>query len=173
MSNDISVYTEGINDLPHLNTRVNTDNYFENLLEDEDFLSWEPNREYQDMNYDNNRKNKFIEKLPDTDKYYYLDDDYNKTINDKNDFLNQFSNNINDLRKKDNSYETDSLSNLFNNVKQSIVSGKADYLDVLKDIFSNYMNFVNELRQTISNLNKYQKAGSKEGTVNFDFKSFL
>ncbi len=38
------------------------------------------------MNYDNNRKNKFIEKLPDTDKYYYLDDDYNKTINDKNDF---------------------------------------------------------------------------------------
>lgn len=26
-----------INDLPHLNTRVNTDNYFENLLEDEDF----------------------------------------------------------------------------------------------------------------------------------------
>lgn len=173
MSNDISVYTEGINDLPHLNTRVNTDNYFENLLEDEDFLSWEPNREYQDMNYDNNRKNKFIEKLPDTDKYYYLDDDYNKTINDKNDFLNQFSNDLNDLRKKDNSYETDSLSDLFNNVKQSIVSGKADYLDVLKDIFSNYMNFVNELRQTISNLNKYQKAGSKEGTVNFDFKSFL
>lgn len=173
MSNDISVYTEGINDLPHLNTRVNTYNYFENLLEDEDFLSWEPNREYQDMNYDNNRKNKFIEKLPDTDKYYYLDDDYNKTINDKNDFLNQFSNDLNDLRKKDNSYETDSLSDLFNNVKQSIVSGKADYLDVLKDIFSNYMNFVNELRQTISNLNKYQKAGSKEGTVNFDFKSFF
>ena len=80
MSNDISVYTEGINDLPHLNTRVNTDNYFENLLEDEGFLSWDPNREYQDMNYDNNRKNKFIEELPDTNKYYYLDDDYNKTI---------------------------------------------------------------------------------------------
>lgn len=52
------------------------------------------------MNYDNNRKNKFIEKLPDTDKYYYLDDDYNKTINDKNNFLNQFSNDLNDLRKK-------------------------------------------------------------------------
>ncbi|MGK6692794.1 hypothetical protein ACKUZF_016830 [Proteus mirabilis] len=52
------------------------------------------------MNYDNNRKNKFIEKLPDTDKYYYLDDDYNKTINDKNDFLNQFSNDLNDLRKR-------------------------------------------------------------------------
>ncbi|MEX6293738.1 hypothetical protein [Proteus mirabilis] len=62
---------------------------------------------------------------------------------------------------------------LFNNVKQSIVSGKADYLDILKDIFSNYMNFVNELRQTISNLNKYQKAGSKEGMVHFDFKSFF
>lgn len=75
--------------------------------------------------------------------------------------------------KKNKSYETDSLSDLFNNVKQSIVSGKADYLDILKDIFSNYMNFVNELRQTISNLNKYQKAGSKEGMVHFDFKSFL
>ncbi|EJD6331423.1 IpaD/SipD/SspD family type III secretion system needle tip protein, partial [Proteus mirabilis] len=82
-------------------------------------------------------------------------------------------NDLNDLRKKNKSYETDSLSDLFNNVKQSIVSGKADYLDILKDIFSNYMNFVNELRQTISNLNKYQKAGSKEGMVHFDFKSFF
>ncbi|MEX5487068.1 hypothetical protein IC611_21975 [Proteus mirabilis] len=54
-----------------------------------------------------------------------------------------------------------------------MVSGKADYLDILKDIFSNYMNFVNEFRQTISNLNKYQKAGSKEGMVHFDFKSFF
>lgn len=173
MSKNISVCTEGINDLSHSNSRVNTDSYFENLLEYGDFLSWDLNREYQDMNFDNNRKNKLIEELPDTDKYYYLDDDYNKTINSKNNFLNKFSNDLNNLQAKNNSYETDSLSDLFNNVKQSIISGKEDYLDVLKDVFSNYMNFVNELRQTISNLNKYQKAGSKEGMVHFDFKSFF
>ncbi|MDX4948877.1 IpaD/SipD/SspD family type III secretion system needle tip protein [Proteus mirabilis] len=173
MSKDISIYTEGINNLSHLNARVNSDDYFEKLLEYKNSLSWDPNRKYQSMNSDNNRKNKFIEELPDTDKYYYLDDDYNKTINGKNNFLNQFSNDLNNIQAKDNSYETDSLSDLFNNVKQSIISGKEDYLDVLKDIFSNYMNFVNELRQTISNLNKYQKAGSKEGMVHFDFKSFF
>ncbi|MBU9978107.1 IpaD/SipD/SspD family type III secretion system needle tip protein [Proteus mirabilis] len=173
MSKDISIYTEGINNLSHLNARVNSDDYFEKLLEYKNSLSWDPNRKYQSMNSDNNRKNKFIEELPDTDKYYYLDDFYNKTINGKNNFLNQFSNDLNNIQAKDNSYETDSLSDLFNNVKQSIISGKEDYLDVLKDIFSNYMNFVNELRQTISNLNKYQKAGSKEGMVHFDFKSFF
>ncbi|MBG6016603.1 IpaD/SipD/SspD family type III secretion system needle tip protein [Proteus mirabilis] len=173
MSKDISIYTDGINNLSHLNARVNSDDYFEKLLEYKNSLSWDPNRKYQSMNSDNNRKNKFIEELPDTDKYYYLDDDYNKTINGKNNFLNQFSNDLNNIQAKDNSYETDSLSDLFNNVKQSIISGKEDYLDVLKDIFSNYMNFVNELRQTISNLNKYQKAGSKEGMVHFDFKSFF
>lgn len=173
MSKDISICTKGINYLSHLNARVNSDDYFEKLLEYKNSLSWDPNRKYQNMNSDNNRKNKFIEELPDTDKYYYLDDDYNKTINGKNNFLNQFSNDLNNIQAKDNSYETDSLSDLFNNVKQSIISGKEDYLDVLKDIFSNYMNFVNELRQTISNLNKYQKAGSKEGMVHFDFKSFF
>ncbi|MGG4710177.1 IpaD/SipD/SspD family type III secretion system needle tip protein, partial [Proteus mirabilis] len=91
ISRDVLVFTEEINDLPHLNTRVNTDNYFENRLEDEVFLSWESNREYQDMNYDNNKKNKFIKGLINKDKYYYLDDDYHKVINEKNNFLNQFS----------------------------------------------------------------------------------
>ncbi|HDT3001176.1 TPA: IpaD/SipD/SspD family type III secretion system needle tip protein, partial [Proteus mirabilis] len=151
----------------------NTKDYFDNLLDNEVFLSRESFREYQDLNYDNNKKNQFIEGLVNQDKYSQLENDYNKTINKKNDFLNQFSYELNDLQAKDNSYETDSLSDLFSNVKQSIISGKEDYLDVLKDIFSNYMNFVNELRQTISNLSKYQKAGDKEGMVHFDFKSFF
>ncbi|EOG1983751.1 TPA: IpaD/SipD/SspD family type III secretion system needle tip protein [Proteus mirabilis] len=173
MATNIKVYSELNDYFPKLNSRVNTNNYFDNLLDNEVFLSRESFREYQDLNYDNNKKNQFIEGLVNQDKYSQLENDYNKTINKKNDFLNQFSYELNDLQAKDNSYETDSLSDLFNNVKQSIISGKEDYLDVLKDIFSNYMNFVNELRQTISNLDKYQKAGKEEGMIHFDFKSFF
>ena len=65
-----------------------------------------------------------------------------------------------------------SLHDFFNEVKNSIIIGKNDYLDVLKDIFSKYMNYVNALREALSSLTQYTKAGSKEGYIHVDFKAF-
>ncbi|HGN0025226.1 TPA: IpaD/SipD/SspD family type III secretion system needle tip protein [Proteus mirabilis] len=175
MLRPISVCTEENNYLSHFNTRINANDFSQTLLECKHFLSWENYNKSLDMNFGNNKKNKFLEGLSDAEKYYYLDNDYNRIINEKNDVLNQYSNDLKKLQEEDDSSEIDSLSDLFNNIKQSIVSGKTDYLDVLKDVFSNYMNFVNELRQTLSNLMKYQEeeqAKKEEGMVDFDFKSF-
>ncbi|WP_100158971.1 IpaD/SipD/SspD family type III secretion system needle tip protein [Proteus columbae] len=64
-----------------------------------------------------------------------------------------------------------SLRDFFSEVKSTITIGKHDYLDVLKNIFSSYMNYVNELRDGLSSLSKHTKAGSKDGYVNVDFDS--
>ncbi|MDY3696687.1 MAG: IpaD/SipD/SspD family type III secretion system needle tip protein [Proteus mirabilis] len=70
-------------------------------------------------------------------------------------------------------YPIDSLSDLFNDIKQSIVAGKNDYLDVLKDIFSKYMDFVNALREALSKLSEYTEAGGKDGYINVDLTKFF
>ncbi|WP_157925998.1 IpaD/SipD/SspD family type III secretion system needle tip protein [Proteus columbae] len=75
-----------------------------------------------------------------------------------------------DLNNDDPS-EAGSLHDFFNEVKNTIIIGKHDDLDILKDIFSKYMNYVNDLREALSNLSKYTKAGSKDGYVNVDFGS--
>ncbi|WIF71910.1 IpaD/SipD/SspD family type III secretion system needle tip protein [Proteus vulgaris] len=67
---------------------------------------------------------------------------------------------------------TDSLHDLFNEVKQSIVVGKHDYLDILKSIFSNYMDYVKELREAISSLSQYTKAGKKDGYIAINYVKF-
>ncbi|MEQ4924326.1 IpaD/SipD/SspD family type III secretion system needle tip protein [Proteus hauseri] len=64
---------------------------------------------------------------------------------------------------------TDSLHDFFKEVKDSIVTGKSDYLDILKDIFSKYMDYVNKLRTILSQLSEMTKAGEKDNTVNVDF----
>ena len=69
-------------------------------------------------------------------------------------------------------YPTDSLSDFFQEVKQSIVAGKNDYLDILKDIFSSYMDYVRELREAMSSLSKYTKAGKKDGYIAVNFIEF-
>lgn len=87
----------------------------------------------------------------------------NKNLNE----INQVARTIENAQSK-NSYPTDSLSDLFNEVKQSIVAGKNDYLDVLKDIFSKYMDFVKELREILSEISQATKAGSKDGYININ-----
>ena len=67
------------------------------------------------------------------------------------------------------SSNTDSLHDFFKEVRDSIVTGKSDYLDILKDIFSKYMDFVNKLRTILSQLSEITKAGKKDDTVNVDF----
>ncbi|MDM3564602.1 IpaD/SipD/SspD family type III secretion system needle tip protein [Proteus vulgaris] len=69
-------------------------------------------------------------------------------------------------------YPTDSLSDFFQEVKQSIVAGKNDYLDILKVIFSNYMDYVRELRTTITSLSQYTKAGKKDGHIAVNYSDF-
>ena len=67
----------------------------------------------------------------------------------------------------------DSLNDFFKEVRDSIVTGKSDYLDVLKDVFSNYMDYVNELRTILAKLSELTKAGEKDNTVNVDFGKLL
>lgn len=70
------------------------------------------------------------------------------------------------------SYPTDSLSDFFYEVKQSIVVGKNDYLDVLKDIFSHYMDYVKELRTAMMTISQYTKAGKKDGYIAINYTEF-
>ncbi|WP_109407039.1 IpaD/SipD/SspD family type III secretion system needle tip protein [Proteus faecis] len=65
-----------------------------------------------------------------------------------------------------------SLHDFFKEVKDSIVTGKNDYLDVLKDVFSNYMKFVNELREILASISQYVSAGSDDNHINFKRKDF-
>lgn len=65
----------------------------------------------------------------------------------------------------------DSLNDFFKEVRDSIITGKNDYLDILKDVFSKYMDYVNELRTILSELSELTKAGAEDGTVNVDFKT--
>lgn len=79
---------------------------------------------------------------------------------------------ISDLQYVDskiNSSQSHSLRDFFSEVKNAIVCGKNDYLDVYKDIFSKYMNYVNDLRNAISTLNTYTKAGKKDGNISVNF----
>ncbi|MEQ5226719.1 IpaD/SipD/SspD family type III secretion system needle tip protein [Proteus cibi] len=70
------------------------------------------------------------------------------------------------------SSNTDSLHDFFKEVRDSIITGKNDYLDLLKDIFSKYMDFSNELREILSELTELTKPGIKENTVYVFFRKF-
>ncbi|WP_109419973.1 IpaD/SipD/SspD family type III secretion system needle tip protein [Proteus terrae] len=69
-------------------------------------------------------------------------------------------------------YPSDSLSDLFNSIKNLTIIGKNDCLDVLKTIFSNYMDYVRGLREILSSIGQYTKAGSKDGTISVNFCDF-
>lgn len=76
------------------------------------------------------------------------------------------SRNANDNKDK----FVDSLSDLFDDIKSTINSGKADYLDVLRDLFSNYMDFVSAIRTLLSKLSECTKAGEKDGYININLE---
>ena len=132
-------------------------------------------REYQEIYFNDKSYDSQFEKLSDKEKYFYLEGKYaTNCIDEKNSLteVNQISRALNSAQSKNN-YPTDSLRDLFDEVKQSITSGKNDYLDVLKNIFSNYMEFVKELREILSELSKSVKAGSKDGYINIDVNDLL
>ncbi|MEQ5226720.1 IpaD/SipD/SspD family type III secretion system needle tip protein [Proteus cibi] len=76
------------------------------------------------------------------------------------------------VESKINPPQSHSLREFFSEVKSSIICGKHDYLDVYKDIFSKYMNYVNDLRSAISTLNQCTKAASKPENINVQFPLF-
>ncbi|MEQ5391845.1 IpaD/SipD/SspD family type III secretion system needle tip protein [Proteus sp. fly-1013] len=134
------------------------------------FLLEEVKREYQDIFTYDLQKNKKLENLSQKERYFFLDEQYVKNYVNQQKSLNEINNTSRTIKnlQPDNSYPTDSLSDLFNDIKQSIIAGKNDYLDVLKDIFSKYMDFVNALREALSKLSEYTEAGGKDGYINVD-----
>lgn len=132
-------------------------------------------REYQYFFLNDSKENKKLENKSQKGKYLSLDEDYVKNyINKKKclDEINDISRDIKNAQLKKN-YPTDSLHDLFNDVKQSIAVGKNDYLDVFKEIFSKYMDFVRELREILSELGNATKAGSKDGYININIVELL
>lgn len=106
--------------------------------------------------------------------YVSLSAQYNKNII----FHNQCLSSIKKLEpiikdvRPNHGYPTDSLSDFFYEVKQSIVVGKNDYLDILKDIFSNYMDYVRDLRTAITSISQCTKAGKKDGYISINHVKF-
>ncbi|WIV88035.1 IpaD/SipD/SspD family type III secretion system needle tip protein [Proteus appendicitidis] len=163
-------------DVPKSNHKSHIENRFYNVqahnqgefLNNSSFLLEDIKREYQELYLNDGKDDNKFEHLSSKEKGFYLDEQYvENNINQKKS-LNDISyaaGAIENAQSND-SYPTDSLSDLFDEVKQSIVAGKNDYLDVLKDIFSKYMDFVKELREILSELSQATKAGSKDGYIN-------
>ena len=130
----------------------------EQLQEKLNFLTLESFSEIENMYTE--KENKLI-----NENYYLINAKNASNLNDNISKIEYVNAKVN----QDTLSGSDSLHDFFSEVKNSIVAGKNDYLDVLKDIFSNYMNYVNDLRDALSKLSQYAKAGSKEGYISVDF----
>ncbi|SUC13575.1 cell invasion protein [Proteus vulgaris] len=110
----------------------------------------------------------------DMEIFVSLSAQYDKNIISHNQYLNAIKKLEPIIKDEivDTGYSTDSLSDFFYEIKQSIIVGKNDYLDVLKDVFSNYMDYVRELRTAITSLSQYVKAGKKEGRISINYVRF-
>ncbi|WP_337225123.1 IpaD/SipD/SspD family type III secretion system needle tip protein [Proteus terrae] len=164
----------------HFYTKVDVNNP-SNRIESEkfynevDYLLAKVKREYQNICIDKYQINKNLENISNSNMALFLNEQYAKnSINQKNS-LNTISSVARSIAnaQPSNSYPTDSLNDLFNDVKQSITAGKNDYLDVLKNVFSQYMDFVKMAREALSNLSESVKAGSKDGYINIDTRKLI
>lgn len=147
----------------------------EEFLNNTNFLLEDVKREYQELSLNDVKDDNKFEHLSSKEKGFYLDEQYVKNNINQKKSLNEISyasRAIENAQSND-SYPTDSLSDLFNEVKQSIVAGKNDYLDVLKNNFSRYMDFVKELREILSELSQVTKAGSKDGYININVSKII
>ncbi|MEQ5349515.1 IpaD/SipD/SspD family type III secretion system needle tip protein [Proteus sp. WDL240414] len=153
------------------NNVVSTSKNEKTVLDDMNELLINIRREKKDFDLEhwiscNNLKGKTEREI-----YVSLSAQYDKNVI----FHNQCLNTIKKLEPiikdeiADAGYSTDSLSDFFYEVKQSIVVGKNDYLDVLKDVFSNYMNYVRDLREAITSIIQYTKAGKKDGYIAINY----
>ncbi|MEY0490799.1 IpaD/SipD/SspD family type III secretion system needle tip protein [Proteus terrae] len=179
VSNLINI-NDNLNVGEHFYTKVDVNNP-SNRIESEkfynevDYLLAKVKREYQNICIDKYQINKNLENISNSNMALFLNEQYAKnSINQKNS-LNTISSVARSIAnaQPSNSYPTDSLNDLFNDVKQSITAGKNDYLDVLKNVFSQYMDFVKMAREELSNLSESVKAGSKDGYINIDTRKLI
>ncbi len=128
-------------------------------------------REKKDFDLDNWISCNNLKGKTEREIYISLSAQYDKNIISHNQCLNTIKKLEPIIKDKiaDSGYSTDSLSDFFYEVKQSIVVGKYDYLDVLKDVFSNYMDYVRELRTAITSIIQYTKAGKKDGCIAINY----
>ncbi|MCT8264250.1 IpaD/SipD/SspD family type III secretion system needle tip protein [Proteus terrae] len=162
-------YTKnGVNDPPN---RMESEKFYNEV----DCLLANIEREYQDICINKYQINNNLENISNSNMVICLNEQYVKnTINQKKS-LNTISSVAHSIAnaQSGNSYPTDSLNDLFNDVKQSITAGKNDYLDVLKTVFSQYMDFVKMVREALSNLSESVKAGSKDGYININTRNLI
>lgn len=128
-------------------------------------------REKKDFDLDNWISCNNLKGKTEREIYISLSAQYDKNIISHNQCLNTIKKLEPIIKDKiaDSGYSTDSLSDFFYEVKQSIVVGKYDYLDVLKDVFSNYMDYVRDLRTAITSIIQYTKAGKKDGCIAINY----
>lgn len=170
MTTAINFYVPKSNNKSHVENKLyNVQEYNKDEFSNQsDFLLEDIKREYQGIYLNDSKGDNKFEHLSKKEKGFYLDEQYVKNSISQKKSLNEINNasrTIENVQSND-SYPTDSLSDLFDEVKQSIIAGKNDYLDVLKDVFSKYMDFVKELRELLSELSQATKAGSKDGYIN-------
>ncbi|ATM99345.1 IpaD/SipD/SspD family type III secretion system needle tip protein [Proteus terrae] len=131
-------------------------------------------RDYKDFDLNNWLNCNNLNGKTEREIFISLSEQYNKNLIGNKKCLNlidELSPLIKNKLSNEN-YPTDSLSDFFHEVKQSIIVGKNDYLDVLKSIFSNYMDYVRELREELTSISQYIKAGYKDGTILVNYCDF-
>ncbi|WP_244182103.1 IpaD/SipD/SspD family type III secretion system needle tip protein [Proteus terrae] len=131
-------------------------------------------RDYKDFDFNNWLNCNNLNGKTEREIFISLSEQYNKNLIGNKKCLNlidELSPLIKNTLSNEN-YPTDSLSDFFHEVKQAIIVGKNDYLDVLKSIFSNYMDYVRELREELTSISQYTKAGYKDGTILVNYCDF-
>ncbi|WP_368869618.1 IpaD/SipD/SspD family type III secretion system needle tip protein [Proteus terrae] len=131
-------------------------------------------RDYKDFDLNNWLNCNNLNGKTEREIFISLSEQYNKNLIGNKKCLNlidELSPLIKNKLSNEN-YPTDSLSDFFHEVKQSIIVGKNDYLDILKSIFSNYMDYVRELREELTSITQYTKAGYKDGTILVNYCDF-
>lgn len=153
------------------NNVVSTSKNEKYVLDDMKELLINIRREKKDFDLDNWISCNNLKGKTEREIYISLSAQYDKNIISHNQCLNTIKKLEPIIKDKiaDAGYSTDSLSDFFYEVKQSIVVGKYDYLDVLKDVFSNYMDYVRDLRAAITSIIQYTKAGKKDGCIAINY----
>lgn len=146
-------------------------NIVENIERNEDYLASKKLIKDFDVSFVNNPN---YNKIADSLFKYVENQKYHSSKLESKNILSSISKieKAETLDNNDKKKFIDSLGDLFDDIKLTINTGKSDYLDVLKDLFSNYMDFVSEIRTLLSKLSEAAKAATKEGRINIHLENF-
>lgn len=131
-------------------------------------------RENKDFDLDNWINCNNLKEKTESEIFILLSEQYNKNMIGNKNCLNSIDKSSSSIKStlSNAGYNTDSLSDFFQEVKKSIIVGKNDYLDVLKSIFSNYMEYVKDLRTAITSMSQYTKGAKKDGNIAINYIEF-